>query len=495
MAVMRPSRLVSTAPALLAVAVAGILLVSWQAVQHGAVPAELKATAQDADDAQARLEPVKRISIFDQWTAPNKPAQEDFETENPSYAYVKPYVTTGRKYDVHTNILLTAQCTSKCQPRPGYNPSVDVVASCMKFCAKLSNANDPVAVTPQPKTRGWWRRGAVTAQTLQSIVKAAVSNALKAREAAEKGQEQAGTAVPGQSNIVWATAVPVTSNSPKSIRMSAASAQPVAAATDFAAPTVGASPQSAPQSSADTVAMVKKMSEKYESWKAAKKQARAATERHEQQQEAAAVSAADAGYGNDEATALRREKSALLNEEATTKPRDALMEDTEAEEIAKLKSEVQKMQEQERVQRLKRQVDRLKRHLRRKGYHNNPSGLPMHSLASADDDADAGGAGDGDDAAAGGGGDADKDDKSSEDTPKLPEYRKMKVCDGLGCHMQAVAPAAPPHADKPKTMEQQLEGASLTDLLWPDPKTWEPEVHLNAKGQIRADHDDPHGLC
>jgi hypothetical protein len=36
-------------------------------------------------------------------------------------------------------------------------------------------------------------------------------------------------------------------------------------------------------------------------------------------------------------------------------------------------------------------------------------------------------------------------------------------------------------------------GKSLTDVLFPDPHTWEPEVHLNAKGEIRADHDDPNG--
>jgi len=79
--------------------------------------------------------------------------------------------------------------------------------------------------------------GAVDAQTLQSIVKAAVSKALKAHEAAEAQQHQAGTAVSTQSNIVWATAVPVTSTSPKAVRMSAAAAAaPLAAATDFAAP-------------------------------------------------------------------------------------------------------------------------------------------------------------------------------------------------------------------------------------------------------------------
>ena len=40
-----------------------------------------------------------------------------------------------------------------------------------------------------------------------------------------------------------------------------------------------------------------------------------------------------------------------------------------------------------------------------------------------------------------------------------------------------------------------LAGKSLTDALFPDPHTWEPEVHLNAKCQIRADHDDPNGMC
>ncbi len=34
---------------------------------------------------------------------------------------------------------------------------------------------------------------------------------------------------------------------------------------------------------------------------------------------------------------------------------------------------------------------------------------------------------------------------------------------------------------------QEIEGgSSISDLLWPDKNTWEPEVHLNKKGQIRA---------
>jgi len=142
-----------------AAAAASFVLVSL-AVVSVSLPAVLKGTWQDAHDAKQRLEPVKRISIFDQWNAPNKPAQEDFETSNPSFAYVKPYVTVGRKFDAKVNQEMAQQCNSKCQTRPGYNPSLDVVSSCMKFCERLYDANDAVVVTPQPKTRGWWRRKA-----------------------------------------------------------------------------------------------------------------------------------------------------------------------------------------------------------------------------------------------------------------------------------------------------------------------------------------------
>ena len=142
--------------AVASIALAALAVASLQVAR----PASLMATDQDAADATARLEPVRRVSVFDQWTAPNKPAQEDFKTENPSYAYVKPYVTTGRKFDAAVNQRMGAQCASKCEPRPGYNPSDTVVASCHKFCRRLYDDNDPVEVTPQPKTRGWWRRKA-----------------------------------------------------------------------------------------------------------------------------------------------------------------------------------------------------------------------------------------------------------------------------------------------------------------------------------------------
>ena len=124
------------------------------------LPSALKETRQDAHDAQQRLEPVKRISIFDQWSAPDKPAQEDFETSNPSYAYVKPYVTVGHKFDATVNEQMALTCSSKCKARSGYNPSADVVTSCMHFCKRLYDDNDAVVVSPQPKTRGWWRRKA-----------------------------------------------------------------------------------------------------------------------------------------------------------------------------------------------------------------------------------------------------------------------------------------------------------------------------------------------
>ncbi len=146
---------------------------------------------------------------------------------------------------------------------------------------------------------------AMDAQTLQSIVKAAVSKALKAREAAEAQQHPPSTPVSQQPTIVWATAVPVTTNSPKAVRMSAAAAAaPVAAAADFAAPSAPPAPARAPAApSADAIAMVKKMAEKFE-----------AARRQQQQWVVAADEGADEGV--DARQALVRERSALLNEEA-----------------------------------------------------------------------------------------------------------------------------------------------------------------------------------
>ena len=197
------------------------------------------------------------------------------------------------------------------------------------------------------------------------------------------------------------------------------------------------------------------------------------------------------------------------------------------------------------------QVDALKRHLRAKGYRmpGGGQGVRTHSLASAggsDEDEEAGnddvGDEDGEEEDGNGESEEAEEEKHKADTPKLPEYKKMRVCDGLGCHTQVVPDADPPHVITHESIQQQLEGAlssgdacmggiayialhlsggprciayhahiichesegahvetlagkSLTDALFPDPHTWEPEVHLNDKGQIRADHDDPNGVC
>jgi len=358
--------------------------------------------------------------------------------------------------------------------------------------------------------------GNVNAQTLQSIVKAAVAKALKARKAQEKQDdahkqhvlaEDAPTATPvaGQTKIVWATAVPVTSTRPKSIRMSASSEVGVASAptpaSDFAASDADKA-SAGGASESDAVALVKQMAQTFESTRQAVRTA-------EQQQQR--LAAGSDGNGGD-AASLRRQRSALLDEEAIAKPRDRLLEDTEAVQISKLKNEVKKMKEQQRVQRLKRQVDRLKSNLRSRGYHYHNK-ASTHSLASANSDegdefsADADASDEaGHDSGVEGdvGGDAeegadvkskeeDAEVKGTEETGKLPEYRTMRVCDGLGCSTQVVPQAGPPHVVTEESIKQELEGKSLMDTLFPDPNTWESEVHLNAKGQIRADHDDPHG--
>ena len=147
---------------ILACAVALVLLVSALTVRDSApAPAELEATLQDAADSLESEEPVQRVSIFDQWYVPAKGAQEDLDEKNPSGEYVeKGYVTTGRRYDAHVNQIMATECNRKCQPQKGYNPSEDVVISCMKFCSGLYDSNDPAEALPQPQTRSWWPRKA-----------------------------------------------------------------------------------------------------------------------------------------------------------------------------------------------------------------------------------------------------------------------------------------------------------------------------------------------
>ena len=83
-----------------------------------------------------------------------------------------------------------------------------------------------------------------------------------------------------------------------------------------------------------------------------------------------------------------------------------------------------------------------------------------------------------------------------------PEKKRMWVCDGLGCGWKDLSPVAPksrgwgwtwrpPSAAEGKK-EALTDGASLFDLIFPWEHTWDSEVSLNAKGQIRAHHDDPH---
>jgi len=76
-----------------------------------------------------------------------------------------------------------------------------------------------------------------------------------------------------------------------------------------------------------------------------------------------------------------------------------------------------------------------------------------------------------------------------------PVRRKVKICDGLGCYSQEL-----PHQTPPAVLSSQQGkdealrgGGDLGELIFPGKNTWEPEVHLNSKGEIRADHDDPNG--
>jgi len=83
-----------------------------------------------------------------------------------------------------------------------------------------------------------------------------------------------------------------------------------------------------------------------------------------------------------------------------------------------------------------------------------------------------------------------------------PEKKKMWVCDGMGCSWKELSPKTPekrgwgwswkaPSAEQGK--EEALDDSKgFWDLLFPWEHTWDSEVSLNSKGQIRAHHDDPH---
>lgn len=176
------------------------------------------------------------------------------------------------------------------------------------------------------------------------------------------------------------------------------------------------------------------------------------------------------------------------------------VQDSEAQQIAALKSEVKQMRERARVHRLRRQVQRLKAQLKR---HMRASGARSaehtHILGGVDDASEGGDeaavVGDGVNVSGGGLGKGDEE-KAREAVKQVvthAEARHVKVCDGFGCRTQALPAAELPHVQSEKTIKEELQGKGLMDVLFPDPHTWKPEVHLNAKGQIRADHDDPNG--
>lgn len=73
--------------------------------------------------------------------------------------------------------------------------------------------------------------------------------------------------------------------------------------------------------------------------------------------------------------------------------------------------------------------------------------------------------------------------------------REIKVCDGMGCKMVHVAA---PQAPEPKSTTEYAKepfnnDGSLWSLVFPWEHSLDAEVHLNDKGEIRADHDDPNG--
>lgn len=95
-------------------------------------------------------------------------------------------------------------------------------------------------------------------------------------------------------------------------------------------------------------------------------------------------------------------------------------------------------------------------------------------------------------------------EKADKKVAEKPVQRTVIVCDGVGCN-KVVMPEASEPAKRPgdlsrartrKEIRSALEGGdeSGTGWLLPWDSAFEPEVHLNDKGEIRADHDDPHGV-
>jgi len=101
---------------------------------------------------------------------------------------------------------------------------------------------------------------------------------------------------------------------------------------------------------------------------------------------------------------------------------------------------------------------------------------------------------------------AEEDEQQKASEKEFEEFAKeksaaparLKVCDAMGCHYQDVFPASSPPA--PLTVKEMKEaafkgsdGGDPWSLLFPWDNAFKSEVHLNEKGEIRADHDDPNG--
>jgi hypothetical protein len=67
----------------------------------------------------------------------------------------------------------------------------------------------------------------------------------------------------------------------------------------------------------------------------------------------------------------------------------------------------------------------------------------------------------------------------------------MRVCDGFGCHTQAVPEADPPHVDTPQSLQQQLDGESLQQQL-DTPQSLQQQLDTPQSLQQQLDHARTH---
>lgn len=94
--------------------------------------------------AMTEDEPVKRVSIFDQWTGPaDGPAKEN------------PQLERFDRDKAHSN------CRAKCANRPGWHPTDEVRSLCVSFCDKQRAYAKEEIADPQPAGHAWYLRDGV----------------------------------------------------------------------------------------------------------------------------------------------------------------------------------------------------------------------------------------------------------------------------------------------------------------------------------------------